>query len=121
MLRDLGAPLLISANALALRRVDEITGPLGSLALRRADTHFAAFGPVPTTLHGADVACDSSGYVAMSAYGDYLCTALLYITWAAQVPLRFVSSLDIATEPELAGSDDGVLRRIAKNRRTLPG
>ncbi|MGI8547331.1 MAG: DUF7221 family queuine tRNA-ribosyltransferase-like protein [Gemmatimonadaceae bacterium] len=101
--RALGAPVLVSANAFAVR--DE-------------DRAFLRFRAPSAALSGMDVALDSAGFVAMARYGGYDWTPEQYVTQlVAAFPFTWWSSMDCCVEPEVASDRTAVRLRVAETSR----
>lgn len=94
-LRLVGAAALVSANSL--------WRPDGKFRVLKRD----AFGG------HADVALDSSGFVAMMLYGGYRWTVDQYVALAASRPWAWWASMDFCCEPEIAKDREEVARRIS--------
>jgi hypothetical protein len=105
--RLLGAPVMISANALARRwpRAD------------RAQRPFPGFRPPPESLHGLDIALDSAGFVAMSLHNGYPWSVGAYYDLVASHPFTWHAAMDCCCEPEVARDADAVALRIAETAR----
>jgi hypothetical protein len=94
---DTGLPLLFSANAFARNAADgEFAGFRLQAAQRLPAQH--------------DIALDSAGFVAACLYGDYRWSIDAYLDLVAARPWTWWSSLDYATEPEVAGN--AAMRRL---------
>ncbi|WP_425547788.1 DUF7221 family queuine tRNA-ribosyltransferase-like protein [Azospirillum formosense] len=95
----LGAPVLISANA--LRRPSRPKFQL----------------PRPRVFSGCNVALDSAGFVAMSKFGGFPWTVTEYVALALHLErtlgalFSWWSSMDFCCEPEIAADAAEVLRR----------
>ena len=101
--RALGAPVLVSANAFAVRDQDH---------------NFVRFRAPSAALAGLDVALDSAGFVAMHRYGGYDWTPEAYVTQlVAAFPWRFWSAMDCCVEPEIAADRTAVRLRLAETSR----
>lgn len=88
----IGAPLMVSANALA-----------------RA----SGFRAVPDDLFaGADVALDSAGFVAMQRYGGYRWSMAEYLSLAGAHRWAWWSAMDYCCEPEIARDAAAVRERV---------
>jgi hypothetical protein len=99
--RRLGAPVLVSANA-----------------LRRGDGR--GFRTPPTGLFsGVPVALDSAGFVAHNRYGGFPWSVAEYVELAAGYPWDWWAQMDLCCEPEVAGNRDEVQRRISETVRLL--
>lgn len=88
--RELAAPVLVSANSLWRRG------------------HFR----VPSNLKGLDVALDSGGFVAMKRYGGYRWSVAEYAELAAGLRPTWWAQMDFCCEPELSHDSAGVAQRI---------
>lgn len=100
----IGAPILISANALARRWTVE---------MRESDEDHPGFRKPPAErLRNVRVALDSMGFTAMSLWGGFAFTAAQYIELAASHDFEFWSALDLCCEPEVARDGEQVLARI---------
>ncbi len=88
----IGAPMLVSANAL------------------RANGKFRA---VPADMFsGGDVALDSAGFVAMVRYKGYPWSISDYVRLAGSYPWRWYASMDFCCEREVAADREIVLQRV---------
>jgi hypothetical protein len=97
----LGAPVLVSANA-----------------LRRGDGR--GFRTPPAGLFsGVPVALDSAGFVALNRYGGFPWTVPEYVALAASYPWDWWARMDLCCEPEVARDRGEVRRRIAGTVRLL--
>jgi len=105
--RTINAPLLVSANALAVYRDRDGT---------REFHHFRASAP---DLDGLDVALDSAGFVAWAHYGGFPWSVEEYVRLAASRPWVWWSQMDACCEPQLAGTPDAVRFRQAETIRLL--
>lgn len=97
----MGAPMLISANA--MRRKDKP-------GFRR---------PAADLFAGGNVALDSAGFVAMFRYGGYPWSVDEYLDLVASHPWAWWASMDLCCEPEIAADDAEVHRRQAETVRML--
>lgn len=106
--RELGAPVLISANALSRWQTrDGIRSWVGwdrrPLALAK----------------GMQVALDSAGFVAMARYRGFHWTVQQYVEGLAAraaldgFPFAWFSAMDLCVEPEIAPDREAVLDRVA--------
>lgn len=108
--RDLGAPILVSANAFVKRN--------------RAGQMVGFRSNVPDLL-GLDLAIDSAGFTAWSTYGRYPWTPAAYVLglvaklYAAGHHIAWWASMDACCEPEIAGSHIAVRMRQAETTRVL--
>lgn len=107
--RQLGAPLLISANAFSRRysREDWWNEP------------WPGFRTPNGALAGLDVALDSAGFVAMVKYNGFPWTVTQYVTLAGSFPWAWWSAMDCCCEPEVAKDRDEVMLRVAETARLL--
>lgn len=96
-----GAALLVSANAFFKHKRKEFRYP------------------APDLFHGADVALDSAGFVAMFRYGGYPWTVEQYIGLAASYPWAWYASMDFCCEPQIAPDRAEVRRRVQRTIDTL--
>jgi hypothetical protein len=102
LLREMGAPGLISANA--LRRA-------GRVRFKH---------PTIDYLGGLDdVALDSAGFVAMVRYGGYPWSVAEYVALAGSFPWAWWASMDYCCEPEIARDRDEVLARVQRTADML--
>lgn len=101
--RELGATVLISANALSRWRRED-----GARLWRDWDLR-------PLRLaRGMNLTLDSAGFVAMAKYRGFGWTAERYVLdLATAFPFRWFASMDLCVEPEVAPDRDAVLDRIA--------
>ena len=101
--RGLGAPVLVSANALSVWRTD-------ALGLR----HWRGFNPRNLHLVGQrPVMLDSGGFVAAVRYRGFEWTVPQCMALCAAAPWTRFASMDWCVEPELADDRDAVLDRIS--------
>jgi hypothetical protein len=99
--RRLGAPVLVSANA-----------------LRRGDGR--SFRTPPTNLFsGVPVSLDSAGFVALHRYGSFPWTVREYVELATAYPWDWWAQMDLCCEPEVAKDRSEVRRRVAATVRLL--
>lgn len=105
---ELGASLLVSANAMAIYRKD-------SHGVRV----FERFRTSLPDLDGLDVALDSAGFTAWAHYGDFPWTVEAYVRLAACRPWAWWAQMDACCEPEIARSPDAVRLRQAETIRLL--
>ncbi len=92
--RDLGAPILVSANALRRARRPGFSAPR------------------PTTFAGLDTALDGAGFVAMMLYGGYPWSTADYVRLVASGPWSWWAAMDLCCEPEIARDRATVLQRV---------
>lgn len=90
--KELGAPILISANTLWDNR-----------RKRFRDTE---------SFRGVDLALDSGGFVAMKRYGGYRWTVGQYADLARKLGPTWYAQMDYCCEPEIASERSAVFRRI---------
>lgn len=103
--RDLGAPVMLSANALAK--------PWTAAMRDGLDQPHPGFRPPPKgRLDGVRCALDSMGYTAMRRFGGYPVTPEQYFDLAAAHPWELWSSQDLCCEPEVAGDEEEIVARI---------
>jgi hypothetical protein len=101
--RELGAPVLISANALSRWTVD-----------RQGYRIWTGFDPRALHLVSSHaVALDSAGFVAAHRYRGFPWETDDYLDLAASAPWIWWASQDWCVEPEIAGDEDAVLDRIS--------
>lgn len=105
--RELGAPVLVSANALARYRG------------QGKERTFAGFRLHAPDLAGLDVALDSAGFVAHARYGGFPWTPEAYVELAASQPWAWWAQMDACCEEEIAGSRGTVRLRQAETIRLL--
>ena len=101
--RRLGAPELISANALSRWRTD-IIGLRQWTGFEIRWLHLVRQHPV---------ALDSAGFVAASRYNGFPWEVDDYLDLAASAPWLWWASMDWCVEPEIAHAEDAVLDRIS--------
>lgn len=89
---NLGAPILISANA--LRRNGRFRHPKADL------------------FNGANAALDSAGFVAMMRYGGFPWQVEEYVALAGSYPWAWWAAMDYCCEPQIAGDREEVDRRL---------
>lgn len=106
--KDMGAAVLISANALSVRT--KIDGLPQWERFKTSSLHL---------LDGMDAALDSAGFVATCRYGGYEWPLEAYMDLCAAYPWRFFAALDYCVEPEVAGTREEVLDRISMTVRSL--
>ncbi len=92
--RDVGAPILVSANAFWRN---------GRFGL-----------PTPRIFGGADVALDSAGFVAMVRYWGYRWTLGDYVDLAGRVHPSWWAAPDFCCEPEVANDRSEVIARVER-------
>lgn len=119
--RAMGCPVLISVNALAIRKPLPPAWPRTPLPwprtfdLERSVNEWV--GWKLDRLHlldGMDAYLDSSGFVAMARYRGYGFTPESYIAGPCRAhPWRWFAAMDLCVEPEVAPGADDVLDRIA--------
>lgn len=98
--KELGAPVLISANSMRTKR----------------DT----FREIDHDLfNGCDTALDSSGFVAWLRYGGYRWSTAEYVTLVKSYPWAWWSAMDYCCEPEIADDRESVTRRVRDTVRHL--
>jgi hypothetical protein len=101
--RDIGAPILISANSLS------------RWAPIRGIREWQGFKTKPLELAtGMEVWLDSAGFTAMKKYNGFPWTAEAYVELAASFPFEKFASLDYCVEEEVAGSQGEVWDRISR-------
>ncbi len=115
--RDMGAAVLVSANAFTRRRKrrgERRGGP---------PPEFLGFYRPSSSLHGLDVALDSAGFVAHARYGGYEWTPEMYVRGlvASLAPGRLAwwAAMDSCCEPEVAHDRTTVRFRMAETCRML--
>lgn len=91
---DLGAPILVSANAF---QRDGVLRP-----------------PNPAIFMSADVALDSAGFVAMARYWHYPWSLWDYVTLAERINPTWWAAPDYCCEPEIAHDRAEVLSRVER-------
>ena len=101
--RALGAPVLISANALSRWAMDE-----------QGYRTWAGFDTRALNLvHAHPVALDSAGFVAAHRYRGFPWNTDDYLDLAGSAPWVWRASQDWCVEPEIARDEDAVLDRIS--------
>lgn len=108
----LGAPLLVSANALSRWR--------GQGDSRRwAGWNLTDLQRLPA---GTDLTLDSGGFTSHMVYGGFAWTIDAYVELAASFPFRHFASFDYPVEQEIAADrtaiDERLSRTISANRET---
>jgi hypothetical protein len=98
---SIGAPILVSANA-----------------LRRRGGGFRT--PTYALFNGCDAALDSAGFVAMVKYRGYPWSVDEYVGLAASYPWAWWASMDFCCEPQVAGDREAVLERVRRTADMLP-
>lgn len=97
--RELGAPILVSANSLWDDRRQRFGG-------------FECY-------RDHDVALDSGGFVAMKRYGGYRWTVEAYTALAKALRPSWWAQMDFCCEPEIAASHSEIVARIGKTAKHL--
>ena len=97
--RDLGAPILVSANSLW----DDKRQSFGGWHCYRSH----------------DVALDSGGFVAMKKYGGYRWTVDAYVALAKALQPSWWAQMDFCCEPEIAASHAEIVARINRTAAHL--
>lgn len=105
--RELGAAVLVSANALARYRGEG-----------KART-FAGFRLEASDLDGMDVALDSAGFVAHALYRGFPWKVADYIALAGSRPWAWWAQMDACCEAEIAANRGTVRLRQAETIRLL--
>lgn len=101
--RALQAPVLVSANRLAVRRKDASGIPV-----------FHGFTTAPLAcLAGMECHLDSAGFVAMEKYRGFEWAVEEYVGLGAAFPWRWFASMDACVEPEVAPDREAVQDRVA--------
>lgn len=90
--KELGAPILVSANSLWDNK-------------RKTWNGWRCY-------EGMDVALDCGGFVAMKQYGGYRWTVEEYIKLAAAMRPEWYAQMDFCCEPEIAADQSVVFKRI---------
>lgn len=98
--RELGAPILISANSLWNNRRRQFSGKWKCYS-------------------GFDLALDSGGFVAMRQFGGYRWTVRQYVELAKAIHPTWWAQMDFCCEPELAADRAAVATRIAATAHHL--
>lgn len=93
--KELSAPVLISANSLWDKRTQKFSRG-------RCDSYA-----------GLDVALDSGGFVAMHRYGGYRWSVADYVKLAGYMRPAWWAQMDFCCEPELAADRESVRNRIS--------
>lgn len=93
---EIGAPILISANALTRRHLDYYRTP----------TH--------AMLNGRPAALDSAGFVATMIYGDYIQPRAAYVALAGSYSWDWWAARDFCCEPQIARNRATVLERVQR-------
>lgn len=106
--RELGASVLISANALSVRKDDA--------GIPRWDRFRTSSLRL---LSGMDAYLDSAGFVAAARYRGYDWSVGAYMDLVAAHPWRWAAAMDFCVEPELAGTRTVVLDRISETIASL--
>lgn len=91
-IKELSAPVLVSANSLWSQQAKRFK--------------------VPESLRGLDVALDSGGFIAMRLYGGYRWSSRQYASLAADLAPTWWAQMDYCCEPELASNRAEVFKRI---------
>jgi len=99
---ELGAPILISANA-----------------LRKSHGYPGFRSITPNMFNGCDVALDSAGFVAMVRYGGYPWTTADYVSLAKSHPWAWWAAMDYCCEPQIAPDRFEVMKRVRDTVRHL--
>ena len=90
--RELGAPILVSANTLWNAKSNRFR--------------------VSRAFDGLDLALDSGGFVAMKRYGGYRWTPEQYLGLAQQLRPQWYAQMDFCCEPQIASDRKAVFSRI---------
>lgn len=99
----LRAPVLVSANALAIRRPD-----------RHGTPTFAGFRTAGlSSLDGLEAHLDSAGFVAMVHYRGFDWSVAQYVALGAAYPWRWFAAMDACVEQEIAPQRSIVQDRIS--------
>ena len=101
--RRIGAPVLVSANALSVWRTDRL-GLRRWQGFSRRNLHLVAQHPVML---------DSGGFVAAVRYNGWEWTVPQYMALCAAAPWTRFASMDWCVEPEVAHDRDAVWDRIS--------
>lgn len=101
--RDLGAPVMFSANAFARPWTDEMRD--------RDEPHPGFRSPPAGRLDGVRAHLDSMGYVASSRYGGFPVSPEQYVELAGAHPWEAWSSQDLCCEPDIAASEEEIVAR----------
>lgn len=105
--RELGVPVLVSANAFAVYRKDELKIP-----------YFDGFdGSSFSNAEGMRIQLDSGGFSAMKQYSGWPWGPEEYVSFASSLPVERFYSMDYCVEPEVAGSETEVHDRISRTVR----
>ena len=105
--RELGVPVLVSANAFAVYRKDKLGIP-----------YFDGFdGSSFANASGMNLQLDSGGFSAMRQYSGWPWGPQEYITFASSLPVVRFYSMDYCVEPEVAASVTEVHDRISRTVR----
>lgn len=97
--RELGAPILVSANSLWDNKRQKFGG-------------FESY-------RSHDVALDSGGFVAMKKYGGYRWTVEAYVALAKALKPSWWAQMDFCCEPEIAASHSEIVARIDRTANHL--
>ncbi len=105
--RTLGAPVLISANALSAWRPDRL-GLRQWIGFDQRNLHLVWQHPVHL---------DSGGFVSAVRYRGYPWTVAQYLDLCAAAPWQWFASADLCVEPEVAHDRGEVFDRISGTAR----
>lgn len=97
--KDIGVPILVSANSLWRNGTKRFTG-------------FACYAP-------HDVALDSGGFIAMKKYGGYRWSVGQYVDLAKRMNPAWWAQMDFCCEPEIASNRHEVFQRIDRTVQHL--
>ncbi|WP_291333425.1 hypothetical protein [Desulfovibrio sp.] len=101
--KELGAPVLVSANSFSRWRVEN-----GIREWQEFKTSSLALA------EGMEVWLDSAGFTAMKKYNGFPWTIDAYVELAARFPFARWASMDYCVEQEIAASREVVLDRISQ-------
>ena len=109
--KELGAPVLISANSHWVKP-KKMKKPKPEYLGRRKLIRPGYFRPVCDRLDGMDAALDSGGFVAMTRYGGFRFSIRKYVEFAASFPWTHWFQQDYCVEKEVAPDKDELKTRI---------
>lgn len=106
--RELGAPVLLSANAFSV------------WARRDGWREWTRFRKAPLQLlEGMDAYLDSAGFVAASRYGGFEWSVDAYLDLCEAFPWTWFAAMDYCVEPQIAPDRTAVLDRLAMTTASL--
>lgn len=116
--RRLNAPVLVSANAFSIWKIDgdwmQVYDRPSKKMKRKRIRDWTGFKHPSADLIGSiEAYLDSAGFVAAVRYGGFPWPVAAYLDLAASAPWKWWASMDLCVEPEIARDDAAVLDRIS--------